>query len=325
MSDPNIPPSPALPTLRQIQFLLALEEHRSFRKAAEACFVTQSTLSAGIQEMENILGLPVIDRSNRRKMRLTRLGEELASEGKHAIAQLTHITERARRQQHLLEWPLRVGVIPTIAPYLLPKILAPVQKAFPKMQMHIHEVQSPDLVAQVTDGQLDFGIMAFPYDVQPLEQLILFEEAFYCASSDRVFDGKQSVTVQDIELHKVLLLSDGHCLRDHALLACRMKAHQAPQDISATSLSTLIQLVAQNYGITLLPEMVAHSDTLPANLRVLPITPHTPMRRIGVVWRKNSILQQDIFALAIAIYRILHGASIFDDTCNIPPQDSFKN
>lgn len=324
MSDKPISTSPPIPTLRQIQFLLALEEHHNFRKAAEACLVTQSTLSAGIQEMENILGLPVVDRSNRRNMRLTRLGEEIAAEGRNAIAQLTHITERARRQEHLLEWPLRVGIIPTIAPYLLPKILAPVQKAFPKMQMRIHEVQSPDLIAQVTEGDLDFGIMAFPYDVEGLEQLMLFEEPFYCASSHTTFADKSSVTLQDIELHKVLLLSDGHCLRDHALLACRMKAHQLPQDISATSLSTLIQLVAQNYGITLLPEMVAQSDTLPAHLRVLPIAPNTPMRRIGVVWRPNSILQQDIFAMAIAIYRVLQGASIFDDTCNIPAQNSFK-
>lgn len=291
-----------LPTLRQIQFLLALKIHKNFGRAAEASGVTQSTLSAAIQEMETILGTPVIDRSSRKAMRFTPIGDELAEQGKNMIAGLTDIAERARRAQDMFAWPLRVGVIPTIAPYLLPRILDPLQKQFPDMKLHIHEVQSAQLVAQVREGQLDFGILALPFDIGELQSTVLAEEKFFCAAPSSIFKNKETVSLKDIQSQKLLLLSDGHCLRDHVLDACHLK--QGTQDISTTSLSTLVQLVAQNYGITLLPEMVVRDKALPKNVRVLPIAPALPKRKIGIVWRKNAVSEKPVQLLAKAIQKL---------------------
>jgi LysR family transcriptional regulator, hydrogen peroxide-inducible genes activator len=306
----------ALPTLRQIQFLIALRDHRSFHKAAAASNVTQSTLSAGIQEMEATLGAPVIDRSNRRIVRFTPLGQEVIDQGSVSIARMTEIAERARRLQNPLTWPLRMGVIPTIAPYLLPKILRPLRKAFPEMTLNLHEVQSSQLVEQVRDGTLDFGFMAFPYDTKDLKKLTLMEEPFFCAAPANIFVGKSHVTLEEIEAQKLLLLSDGHCLRDHVLQACNMTS-ASKQDVSATSLATLMQLTTHGYGITLLPEMAITEAPLSIGLRILNITPKPPTRNIGIVWRKNAGLEHDIMTVALSVYRLMKGTTISDDTCNI--------
>lgn len=305
-----------LPSTRQIQFLLALKQEGSFNRAAQFCGVTQSTLSAAIQEMETILGASLIDRANRKKLIFTALGEDMLERGVKIINSLTAVTEQAKRANDPLSTPLRVGIIPTIAPYLLPKILRPLQKAFPKLVLHINEMQTPALVDAVNKGDLDFGILAFPFDTSALQQLPLFKEKFFCAAPLNLFQGKQKVSLTDIELQKLLLLSDGHCLRDHALAACHMKSAQLPQDVSATSLSTLIQLVAQGYGITLLPEMVMKGENLPDNIKILPIN-GAPTREIGVVWRKNAALQNDILAIALSVYRLVHGKAIKDDSFNL--------
>lgn len=303
-----------LPTIRQIQFLITLKEKGNFTQAAEACFVTQSTLSAGIKEMETILGAPVIDRS-KRQIRFTPLGEDILAQGKRTIASLTDITERAKRMQKPLAWPLRLGIIPTIAPYLLPGILKPLQEAFPTLKLNVHELQSAQLVSRVSEGSLDFGLMAFPFDTKDLQQLPLVSEAFFAAVPETMFRDRTQLTLQEIEQQKLLLLSDGHCLSDHILASCNMKQMSHLQDVSATSLSTLTQLVAHGYGITLLPEMVV-KQSIPDGIRILSID-ETPTRMLGIVWRKNAAVEKDIMMVTLAIYRLLKGTDIFDDHCNL--------
>lgn len=305
----------ALPSTRQIQFLLALHQDGSFHKAAKTCGVTQSTISAAIQEMESILGATLIDRSNRKRILFTPFGLEMIDTGRQVIDRLSDMNDRAQRSSQVLATPLRIGVIPTIAPYLLPQIMRPLQKAFPKITLHIHEMQSDDLIDAVQQGDLDYGLMAFPYDIQNLQQFPLHKEAFFCAGPKDSFNGKLSLTLRDIEKQKLLLLSDGHCLRDHALSACGLKDQSHTQDVSATSLATLIQLVTEGYGVTLLPEMVIRHTPLIHALDILPIIP-APLREIGAIWRKKSSVGNDALALSLAIYRLIQGASVTDDSVN---------
>lgn len=295
----------SLPTLRQIQFLLALKKHGNFRIAAEHCNVTQSTLSAGIAEMENLLGAPVIDRSIRRKVRFTILGEELLVQGKQAIEALTEVAEHARQQRQPLSSPLRLGIIPTIAPYLLPKILRPLRKKFPELMLHIHELQSSILVTQIREGQLDAGIIALPFETHDLNTQTLAEEDFFVVLPQAQAADLSSITLNNIDPRQLLVLADGHCLRDHTLQACNLKGDSRPQDVSATSLPTLIQLVSEGYGMTLLPEMVIRDGTLPTGLTVLPITPIPPKRTIGMVWRNKSPRGHDINLLTEAVLKMI--------------------
>lgn len=298
--------TPNLPTIRQIQFLIALREQGNFTLAAEACFVTQSTLSAGIKEMETILGAPVIDRSARKQLRFTPLGEEILANGQRTVQNLTEITERARRLQKPFAWPLRLGIIPTIAPYLLPQLLQPLQEKFPILKLNVHEVQSSQLVDRIIEGRLDFGILALPYETHDLHVSPLIEEPFYAAVPESWAKKRRQISLSEIQEQKLLLLSDGHCLSDHVLAACNMKQLSRLQDVSATSLSTLMQLVSHGYGVTLLPEMVIRNAPLPTGLHILPLSPDAPTRKIGIAWRKNAVLKTDIEELAKAITELMH-------------------
>lgn len=295
-----------LPTLRQMQYLLALAEHKSFVKAANVCAVTQSTLSGGIKDMEDILSAPVIDRTNRKTVRFTPLGEEIVKEARGVVAAMETITYRARALNKPLSWPLRLGVIPTIAPYLLPRILRPLQDALPNLDLHIHELRSAPLVDKIHDGSLDLALMAFPYDTKGLEEKALYTEDFLCAAPPGRFKGRPHITMEDLRDEKILLLEDGHCLRDHALDACRMKHAQEMKSLSAASLSTLIQMVHQGYGVTFLPAMAATDNAmLPRKLTLRPIRGDTPRRKIGLSWKKGSLREKDIGIVASALKKLL--------------------
>ena len=284
-----------LPTLRQLQYLQALAEHRNFHAAAESCNVTQSTLSGGLRDMEDILRAPVIDRTKKRIVRFTPLGEELIEKSKGILAQMEDITYRARRTNAPLSWPLRMGIIPTIAPYVLPKILKPLQEKLPALELSVHELRSHQIVEKLHDGTLDFALMAFPYDTKGLAEQIVLEEEFYCAAPPDYFSKGATLHLKDLRAEKLLLLEDGHCMRDHALDACRLEAVKEMKTLSAASLSTLIQLVNTGYGITLLPAMVANDNPmLPANLALHRFASPAPSRKIGFAWKKIGLRTGDI-------------------------------
>jgi LysR family hydrogen peroxide-inducible transcriptional activator len=297
----------SLPTIRQLQFLLALKQKGSFHAAATACGVTQSTLSAGIQEMEEILQQKAIDRTHRRNLTFTPLGLELLERSNSIVNSLSDVAGRARQSDKPFSWPLRLGMIPTIAPYLLPDILAPLKKDFPQLVLHIHEVQSAELVAKVRAGDLDAGIMAFPFETPDLHQSVLTEEKFICAVPRHMFPDHKNLSLKDISTQDLLLLSEGHCLRAHALAACGLKQVNSNQEtFSATSLATIIQLVANGYGLTLLPQMAAKSLYLPKSVHLLPFIP-TATRQIGLIWRLNTPLKKDLELLYKALKKIFVG------------------
>lgn len=284
-----------LPTLRQMQYLLALADKLSFHKAAGECHVTQSTLSGGLKDMEDILQAPVIDRTNRKRVQFTPLGKELVEQARGIVARVEEITYRAQAQNKPLAWPLKMGVIPTIAPYLLPRRLKALQEKLPALDLHLHEIRSAQLLEKINDGSLDFGLMAFPYDTGNLHTMVVFEEEFWCAAPPGHFKKQKQLRLEDLQDEKLLLLEDGHCVRDHALEACKLQPIKEMKSLSAASLSTLIQMVHEGYGVTLLPEMAVRANPmLPENLTLRRFAKGAPVRQIGFVWKGESLRKNDI-------------------------------
>lgn len=293
-----------LPTLRQLQYLLALEDEGGFLKAAGSCNVTQSTLSAGIREMESLIGAPVIDRTTRR-LQFTPLGRSLAREGRDILGRLEKLVYQAQKTTGPNAWPLRLGIIPTVAPYLLPRFLPPLQKKRPALQLTIREALSGALIEDLREGRIDAGLIAFPYDTKGLAALTLFEEKFLAAVPAGMFKGRKTLEMADMEDLNLLLLEDGHCLRDHALEACRFQGAGQRNEFRATSLATLVQMVGQGYGVTLLPAMAAERRFVPAGVRILPFKNAAPVRKIGLVWRPGSLREDDVKDLSRVLKTVL--------------------
>jgi LysR family hydrogen peroxide-inducible transcriptional activator len=284
------------PTLRQLQYLSALAETKNFRQAAEKCFVTQPTLSAAIQEMETLLGLPLLDRSNHKKVIFTDFGKTVLETSKNVFPLLNQMMSKASMMASPLSGPLRIGIIPTIAPYILPIILPALTKSFTNIDFKITEAMSHTLISALHEGQIDIALMAFPYDTGNLDYKVFYEEKFYCAAPPQTFT-KKRINLGDLKDHNILLLEDGHCLRDHALSACKLNLKEQDQTLKATSLQTLIQMVAQGYGITLLPDMVVKSGNIPPDIDLIPFQNPAPNRQIGVTWRPKDPLLNNISAV----------------------------
>jgi LysR family hydrogen peroxide-inducible transcriptional activator len=287
-----------LPTLKQLQYLTALADHGSFSEAANASNVTQSTLSAGIATLEDCLGQTLVDRSQR-QVALTPLGLEIMGKARVILSDAAALVARARSLNEPLTGPLRLGIIPTIAPYLLPRILPGLRAQFPKLELQLREDLSHRLVDAVRLGQLDLILLAFPFDTPGMDQVTLYEEPFVLACPKGGWTGHNPARTSDLANHALLLLEEGHCLRDHALAACNLQPRRERQTFSATSLSTLIQMVGHGYGMTLLPEMAA--DTVPDTMEIIPFTIPAPMRQIGLAWRKNSQKTKDFEILGKTI------------------------
>lgn len=281
-----------LPTIKQLQYLRALHDCRSFSTAADKCYVTQSTLSAGIAALEAILTQPVVDRSYR-KVVFTPLGEELIAHARNIIETADQMVKRAQYVSAPLSGPLRMGIIPTIAPYILPFILPASHKEFPSLELHIHEEQSHRVVEDLRKGVLDCGILALPYEIDDLTAFHLFDETFMLAAPKGQWQHKVPVTYTDIVDEKLLLLEDGHCLRDHVLEACKIPQPKHDSELSATSLPTLLQMVRHGYGITLLPQMAVQSHEELPGIDLLPLDDDTPGRGIVMIWRDNHGQAED--------------------------------
>lgn len=286
-----------LPSLRQLQYLVAVAEEGSFSRAAQSCHVTQSTLSAGIAALESLLGQTLLDRSQN-PVTLTSFGREALDRSQEIIRSATAMVERARYLGAPLTGPLRLGIIPTIAPYMLPRILPPLQKKFPALELQLHEDLSARLVEGMKRGELDLILLAFPYNTPGMVQHKLFDEPFFLACPKGLWERPPPVRTEDLEAESLILLEEGHCLRDHALEACELQPLQQRRTFSATSLPTLIQMVQHGYGITLLPEMAVKRGYLPQNIEVFPFKPPLPTRRIGLAWRENSPREKEFLMLA---------------------------
>tara|TARA_R110002095_G_scaffold210027_2_gene196965 strand:- start:1420 stop:2310 length:891 start_codon:yes stop_codon:yes gene_type:complete len=284
------------PKLRQLEYLITLDDDKSFSKAAENCNVTQSTLSAGIKDLENTLGQQLVNRAGRSVITLTAFGNEVAAQARHILNDVDHIVANARRMQSPLSGIIRLGVIPTIAPYFLPHILGPLQRAFPQLQLQLYEDLSERLIEKLNKRQLDTAIIAFPYDTEGMECHDLFKEDFYLAAPKNK-NIPDHLSIKDIKPEELLLLEDGHCLRDHALSACDLQLPTRQKTFSATSLATLIQMVGHGYGVTLLPEMVIKHAPMPDNIEIIPFKSPAPSRQIGMVWSSNSPQKRDLQVL----------------------------
>lgn len=279
----------ALPTLRQLRYLVAIAEHRHFGRAAEACFATQSTLSAGLQELEHLLDVKLVERSKRRVM-LTPLGEQVVERARVVLREAEDIAELASASKDPLSGPLRLGVIPTIGPYLLPRVLPPLREKYPGLRLYLREDMTARLLDALHDGEIDVALIALPFPTDELEVRQLGADPFLlaCRSDDPLAKAK-APELEHLPEERLLLLDEGHCLREHALAACRLEPAHHRDDFRATSLPTLVQMVANSLGITLLPKMAVDAGLLGGTgLITRPMAPSTPAREVALVWRKTT-------------------------------------
>jgi LysR family transcriptional regulator, hydrogen peroxide-inducible genes activator len=277
------------PTVRQLEYLVAVADHRSFRRAAEAVGVSQPALSAQIQAVEAVLGVQVFER-DRRRVLVTPHGEEIVARARTAIAAVDEVAAAARGLAEPLVGPLRMGVIPTIAPYLLPRLLPAVHKAFPRLELILREEQTARLLAQLDAGRLDCALLALPVPGDFTAAAIGDEPFLLAAPRGSPLLKKKRIHEDDLAGQDVLLLEDGHCLRDQALAVCQHAGSTEVAEVRATSLPTLVQMVAGGLGVTLLPEHAADVlvPTSRGPVQVARFAEPQPGRTIGLVWRTSS-------------------------------------
>lgn len=279
----------AIYTLKHLKYFITLAEVKHFGHAAQACFVTQPTLSAAIKELEDILGLQLFERT-RRSVLLTPQAHDILERAKEIVLQADALMELAHAKGKPLHGELRVGVIPTIAPYLLPDLMTKVRNAYPELLLYLKEDQTERLLHALNDGQLDLLILALPYEHDGIDSEIFMQDPFYCALPPKhPLARKKAIRNADLFDENLLLLEEGHCLRDHALAACSWPKNKTSDEFAATSLATIVQMVANGLGLTLLPEMAVRSGiTQGTGLKNIPLDHESPARDIGLVWRKTS-------------------------------------
>jgi LysR family hydrogen peroxide-inducible transcriptional activator len=290
---------PALPTLRQLAYLVELSERLNFRVAAEAQFVTQSTLSAGLKELESQLGVQLVERDNR-NVRLTAIGEDVAARARELLAAATDLAEAARSATRPLSGPLRLGAIPTIAPYLLPRLLPALRRAHGDLKLYLREDVTKVLLERLRAGGLDLALIALPFDTGDLYVRELFRDEFSLVmrQADRAA-GEKQVALRKIDPADMLLLEEGHCLRDHAIAACHPRRGAWESRVEATSLTTLIQMVEGGLGRTLLPGLTLEAGILKGTrLVACRLSPPVPSRTLALVARRTSPRRPDADLLA---------------------------
>ncbi len=286
-----------LPSLRQLRYFVTLAEKLNFRAAAETCFVTQSTLSAGIKELETQLGTQLVER-DKRSVRLTPPGEQVAARARRLIAEAADLVETARATKAPLSGPLRLGAIPTIAPFLLPRALPPLRARYPRLRLFLREDLTARLLEQLRAGELDAALIALPYATGELDLRRLYRDEFrFVARRDHPLARLAKVPVERLDPAEVILLEEGHCLREHAIEACGRSERE--NGIEATSLPTLLQMVEGGLGVTLLPETALAADILSGTRLVArPFAARVPAREIALAARGSSARRRDLELLA---------------------------
>lgn len=293
-----------LPTLRQLRYLVALAEHHHFGRAAEACSATQSTLSAGLQELESLLGASLVERT-KRKVLMTPLGDAIVARARAVLRGAEDITDMARAACKPLSGLIRLGVIPTIAPFLLPKAMPGLRQAYPDLKLVLREDLTARLLERLSRGELDVALLALPYDAPEMETLILADDPFVLACPpDHPLAGLVRITGADLAQARLLLLEEGHCLREHALAACALPPPVRGEDVLGTSLGTLVQMVASGLGVTLLPQMAITAGILRGTDLITRPLAGAGSRQLGLVWRKSSARSDEFTLLGKALTRL---------------------
>jgi len=288
--------------LRDLRYLVALADERHFGKAAERCFVSQPTLSAQVRKLEEYLGVPLVERQPKR-VAMTPTGEKVVRRARVLLQEADAIVELARNDRDPLAGPLKLALIPTVGPYLLPHIAGRLRRELPRLKLMLYEYQTEPLLEKLRAGEIDVGVIALPVMLDGLESAELYEEPFTLAvPASHALADHERIKVDDLRGETLLLLEDGHCLRDQALEVCsRIRVNEA-QDYRATSLETLRQMVAAGHGITLLPELAAETPVGTARgLRIKPFARPAPSRTIGAVWRKSTTRAPAIDAIVEAV------------------------
>ena len=282
-------------TLRQLRYLAALARNRHFGKAAEECAVTQPALSMQIRELERELGADLIERRPG-EIAVTETGLEVARRAEHILAATRDLVDFARHRD-VLSGPLKLGIIPTLAPYLLPRVLPLLQKRYPALRVDLRETQTDTLLAELTAGALDCVLLALPVEGADVETIALFDDRFLLAAPAAEPLPKRRVTVADVDQRRLILLEEGHCLRDQALAFCASKTRDAAASLGATSLTTVMQMVANGYGVTLVPEIAAEVEVRDARVKLTRFAAPEPGRVIGLAFRRTSPRRKDFDAL----------------------------
>lgn len=302
--------------LRDLKYLVALADHKHFGRAAASCFVSQPTLSTQIRKLEEELGLPLVERAPRKVM-LTPAGQEAAARARVIVSEVEQLKEAARRSRDPEAGTVRLGIFPTLGPYLLPHVIPRIRERFPELELLLVEEKSDELLTRLREGKLDAALLALPLDDDQLHAEFLFEEPFLLAvSQQHPLARRQHLDVQELSSQKLLLLEDGHCLRDQALAVCRLFGANEKSEFRATSLETLRQMVAADVGITLLPTLsvkppVPRSD----NIRLLDFSgDDRPSRRIAMAWRRSSAMTGFLEQLAQQFKRLPQGLLALEST-----------
>jgi len=294
-----------LPTIKQLQYLVSLRQHGHFGKAAEACFVTQSTLSAGLRELETLLGVVLVERT-RRVVRFTALGEKVADKAVRVLREAEELAELARAEGKPLHGELRMGVIPTIAPFLLPAMLPQLRKEWPSLKLYLREETSQAACDALHRGQLDCVLLALPYPCGDVEAAPLFDDWLFVAFPGGEAPLGSTVEVAAIDENRLLLLEDGHCLKDHALSACNRPDLRAHAAMMGTSLHTLVQMVDNGLGLTFIPSMAIEAGILDGTrVDAKPLRSDHGFRRVALIWRRSSPRESEFQLLATALRRII--------------------
>ncbi len=288
--------------LRDLRYLVALADERHFGRAAERCYVSQPTLSAQIRKLEEYLGVPLVERQPRR-VTLTSAGEKIVERARRLLLEADAIVELAKTDRDPLSGAIKLALIPTVGPYLLPHVARRLRKDLPRLKLMLYEFQTAPLLEKLRAGEIDMGVLALPVPLDGLDAEPLYEEPFTLAvpSGHKLADHER-VRVDDLKGETLLLLEDGHCLRDQALEVCSRIRVQEEQDYRATSLETLRQMVAAGHGVTLLPQLAAESPVgTVRGLRAKPFVRPAPSRTIGAVWRKSTTRAAAVAAISSSI------------------------
>ena len=290
-----------LPTMKQLEYLAALADVRHFGRAAERCRVTQSTLSAGIRDLESVLGAAVAERSNRR-VRITRVGVEIAERAKALLRDAEEVMEVARAGRAPLTGELHLGVIPTVGPFLLPRVLPALRRRYPALSVYLREEQTARVLARLADGELDAALIARPCETGNLVvEDILEDEFLFACDRTHAFAGADEVPPEALAGERLLLLEDGHCLRGHALDACQMGDRRTRAQFEASSLHTLVQMVAAGIGVTLIPRLAVDAEIARGIDISLARLGAPAARQVGLVWRQTSLRTGEFRLFAAAL------------------------
>ena len=294
----------ALPSLRQLSYLVTLSETLHFTEAARRSFVTQSTLSGGIMELERLLGGVLVER-DRQNVRLTPLGEQVVARARVLLADAQDLMRLSREMSEPLTGDLHLGIIPTIAPFILTQLLDEVHQQLPKIQLHLHEAQSEKIVEKLEHGNLDMIVLALPFDTRSLKVVEIAKEHLFLVYNKKDKNAANANSLDDLDLSRLMLLEEGHCLRDHALSACPVGERKNDQRLKASSLPTLVEMVSSDLGFTLLPEIALKNNMIHFNedIEVKSIE-DAPSRILALLTRKSTPLQSEFDVILQILQKI---------------------